>query len=105
LAALPAFRPDTVPVFLLMAGRFHPLVLHCPIVLIVLALLAEAARWKGWLKQSDAILTGVLASAAITTFLSVMAGFFLFASGEYGGLLMDRHFLRSEERRVGKEGR
>jgi len=93
LAALPAFRPDTVPVFLLMAGRFHPLVLHFPIVLIVLALVAEAARWKGWLKQSDAILTGVLAAAAITTFLSVMAGFFLFASGEYGGLLMDRHFL------------
>src|SRR5690606_42043746 len=76
-----------------MAGRFHPLVLHFPIVLIVLALVAEAARWKGWLKQSDAILTGVLAAAAITTLLSEMAGFFLNTSGECGGLLMDRHLL------------
>lgn len=93
LASLPAFRPENVPVYLLMAGRFHPLVLHFPIVLIVLALAAEGLRLKGWLKQADAILVGVLSAAAVMTFISVMAGFLLFASGEYAGMLMDRHFL------------
>lgn len=93
LAALPAFRPDDVPVFLLMVGRFHPLVLHFPIVLVVLALVAELVRWKGWLKQADAIMVVLLSAAAVTTLISVMAGFLLFASGEYAGLLMDRHFL------------
>jgi uncharacterized membrane protein len=93
LAALPTFRPDNVPVYLLMAGRFHPLVLHFPIVLVVLALVVEGVRRKGWLKQADTILLVVLAAAAVTTLISVLAGFLLFASGEYAGVLMDRHFL------------
>lgn len=92
-AALPAFRPDSVPVYLLMVGRFHPLILHFPIVLTVLALVVEGVRWRGWLKQADTIQVVVLSAAAVTTFISVMAGFLLFASGEYAGVLMDRHFL------------
>jgi uncharacterized membrane protein len=76
-----------------MVGRFHPLILHFPIVLIVLALAFEVVRRKGWLKQADTILIVVLSAAAATTFVSVVAGFLLFASGEYAGSLMDRHFL------------
>jgi uncharacterized membrane protein len=92
LLALPLFRPTEVPFLLLFFGRFHPLVLHFPIVLIILALLFELARHYSLLKLGDNFLKVILIAAAVTTLVSVGAGFFLFASGEYSGELMERHF-------------
>lgn len=93
LLFLPAYRPEHTPLFLLMLGRFHPLILHFPIVLILLAFVFEIVRRKAWIRQADKIIIVILICASLSTLISVMAGFFLFASGEYSGQLMDQHFL------------
>ena len=92
LLALPFYRPAEVPFFFLFLGRFHPLILHFPIVLIVLALLFELARRFNILKVGEGVIMVMLIAAAISTIVSITAGFFLFASGEYSGNLMEQHF-------------
>ena len=92
LLALPFYRPTEVPIFFLLIGRFHPLILHFPIVLIILALLFETARYFNLIKIPDNVITIILIAAAATTMVSIGAGFFLFASGDYSGRLMDQHF-------------
>src|SRR5690606_11324828 len=93
LLILPAYEPEDTPLFLLLLGRFHPLILHFPIVLILVALVFEIVRRKDWVKQTDRIILVLLIAAALLTLASVLAGFFLYASGEYSGQLMDQHFL------------
>jgi len=44
LLALPLTSPSGVPLIFLFIGRFHPLVLHFPIVLSLLALVVELLR-------------------------------------------------------------
>lgn len=89
--ALPLFRPAEVPVTLLLVGRLHPLILHFPIVLIIVALLFEVmARFYRW-KTGDTMLL-ILLGAALSSMTSIAAGFFLFASGDYSGRLIERHF-------------
>lgn len=92
LLLLPFYRPAEVPFFLLFLGRMHPLVLHFPIVLIILSLLFEIARHFRFLKIPDSVLLIVLVAAAVTTLFSVIAGYFLFASGDYAGDLMEQHY-------------
>lgn len=90
--ALPFFRPAEVPFLFLFVGRLHPLILHFPIVLIILALLFELAGRYFKLNTGESTVTVLLIAAAISAFVSVAAGFFLFASGDYSGALMERHF-------------
>ena len=90
--ALPFFRPIEVPFLFLFIGRLHPLILHFPIVLIILALLFEVAGRFYRFKAGDSTVMVILIAAAISAFISVAAGFFLFASGDYSGNLMERHF-------------
>lgn len=92
LLILPLYRPSDVPLLFLFIGRFHPLVLHFPIVLIILAMLFEVARHYSLLKLGDNFFKVILIAAAITSLVSIIAGYFLFASGEYSGELMERHF-------------
>lgn len=92
LLLLPFYRPAEVPFFLLFLGRLHPLLLHFPIVLIILCLLFEVARRYNFLKIADSVLLIVLLTAACSTLVSIGAGYFLFASGDYAGNLMDQHF-------------
>lgn len=89
---LPSLRPAEVPVFFLFLGRLHPLVLHFPIVLIILALLFEIAGRFYKLKVGENTVLIVLAVAALSSLISVVAGYFLFASGDYSGDLMEGHF-------------
>jgi uncharacterized membrane protein len=92
LLFLPFFRPTDLPFFLLFVGRLHPLVLHFPIVLIILTLIFELARRHGFVKVPDGVLLILLVAAAFSTLLSVGAGYFLYASGEYSGELMEQHY-------------
>jgi uncharacterized membrane protein len=57
----------------------HPLILHFPIVLTIIALLFEVARYYRFLKVTDSVILIVLFAAALSTLVSVGAGFFLFA--------------------------
>ena len=90
--ALPFFRPVEVPFFFLFIGRLHPLILHFPIVLIILALLFEVASRFYRLKIGDNTVMVILIAAALSALVAIAAGFFLFASGDYSGQLMERHF-------------
>lgn len=90
--ALPFFKPAEMPFVFLFVGRLHPLILHFPIVLIILAFLFELAGRYSSLRTGENTVMVLLIAAAISSFVSVAAGFFLFASGEYSGSLMDRHF-------------
>ncbi len=78
--------------YLLFFGRLHPLVLHFPIVLIILCLAFELSRRYNLIKISHGVMLIILIAAAVTTLLSVGAGFFLFASGDYAGKLMEQHY-------------
>ncbi len=90
--ALPLFRPAEVPFMFLFIGRLHPLILHFPIVLIILALLFEVAgRFYRW-KIGENTMLVILLAAALSAMTSIAAGFFLFASGDYSGNLIERHF-------------
>jgi uncharacterized membrane protein len=92
LLLLPFYRPGEVPYLFLLFGRFHPLILHFPIVLIILALLFEISRRLRWINISDSVLNVILIAAVFMTLISISAGFFLFASGDYSGRLMEQHF-------------
>lgn len=91
LLALPFYRPGDVPYTLLMIGRFHPVILHFPIVLIILAFILELLRRLNALKTPDVVIAIILITAAISTVVAIASGFLLYASGDYSGLLMEQH--------------
>lgn len=92
LLALPFYKPAEIPFFLLFLGRLHPILLHFPIVLIILLLLFEIVKFFKWANISDPVVLIVLIIAAISSLISIGAGFFLFASGDYSGTLLEQHF-------------
>lgn len=72
-------------------GRFHPLIVHFPIVLVGLTLVFEAlgrTHPLAFLKRSVPIL---ILLALISTMLSLFAGVLLYQSGEYSGELVRQH--------------
>jgi hypothetical protein len=91
LIVLPLYRPADIPVLLLFLGRFHPLILHFPIVLILLCLLFEALRLLKWFIIQDRVMLCLLTLGALTASASVIAGYFLYASGDYSGRLPEQH--------------
>ncbi len=89
-------KPVGVFVFL---GRFHPVLLHFPIVLILLTLIFEGLgiyqKWSGnnklKLPNLTALVGPLLLVSAISTLITVVGGFLLFQSGEYRGELVRQH--------------
>lgn len=92
LLVLPLIRTENAPLFLLFLGRFHPLILHFPIVLIILVAMLELANRFTSLKIGKSVIKVFLIAAAASTIVAIGAGFFLYASGEYSGNLIDQHF-------------
>ena len=80
-------------------GRFHPVLLHFPIVLVLLTLIFECLNIyqkgsPGKLKSLTHItqLIGpLLLAAAISSLITVIGGFLLYQSGEYQGELVRQH--------------
>jgi uncharacterized membrane protein len=74
-------------------GRFHPLVVHLPIALLLLVPLLEAAgmsrRWSP-LRASAGFVLGAATAGALA---ASAFGWLLAWSGGYGGPLVTRHFL------------
>lgn len=68
-----------VPAWLQVAGRLHPLLLHFPIVLLVLAVVWEAATFfkPPYSKQSREVGDAFLLIAALTSVVTSLAGLFL----------------------------
>ena len=91
LLLLPFYKPGDMPYLLLMIGRFHPVMLHFPIVLIILALVLEVLRRLKVLRTADFVVTIILVLAAVSTVIAIASGFLLYASGDYSGQLMQQH--------------
>lgn len=90
---LPLVPPatDTAPSLVYLLGRFHPLVVHFPVVLVLLALLFEAAR-KVRLFDVSPLVVGVLLGLGLAgCVISLAFGFLLYYTGEYTGDTMQGH--------------
>lgn len=72
-------------------GRFHPLVVHFPIVLVIVPLLLEAASRFGRERTFLKLVPFFWIIAVLSCMAAVVAGYLLYASGEYGGELIRRH--------------
>lgn len=82
-----------LPVFLQVAGRMHPLVLHFPVTLLFLGLfidglLARRQPRNGSWNETLALLYGLL---AVGSALTALFGFFLYKEGGYPGDQMEWH--------------
>lgn len=82
----------------LFLGRFHPLIVHFPIALLLLAALLYALAARGRARSPTAELSHLGAVAglvlwlgAASAVLSAIAGWLLGSSGTYGGDLYQRH--------------
>ena len=75
-------------------GRFHPLLLHFPIVLLLLSIVIEF--WPQWSKKKnekipDGWKSQLLLVTVIASFVTVIGGYLLYRSGEYQGQMIRRH--------------
>ena len=73
-------------------GRFHPIIVHFPIVLIICTIVFEwmFGSFKGPIGL--AILNFLYHWSLYSSIAAVIAGYFLYRSGDYGGDLIFYHF-------------
>ena len=77
--------------FLILIGRFHPLIVHLPIGFIVLGILIELNKKKlGW---SNDALKFIFFWASITGAFSIISGFFQYQNGGYLWETVQNHFI------------
>ncbi|ANW95893.1 hypothetical protein AXE80_06190 [Wenyingzhuangia fucanilytica] len=83
---------NQVPDFVLFLGRFHPLIVHIPIGLILFAFLLEIiSKWNKVEELKTAIPYALFLGALSATGACVL-GYMLSLSGEYEGDQLDGHF-------------
>ena len=77
--------------FLILIGRFHPLIVHLPIGFIVLGILIELNKKK--LEWSNDALKFIFFWASITGVFSIISGFFQYQNGGYLWETVQNHFI------------
>ena len=77
--------------FAQMFGRFHPLLVHLPIGILLLALLFEAVSRKERYRTVQAAIPFVLLVGAIAAVFSCLTGWVLSQNREYENELLSRH--------------
>ena len=73
-------------------GRFHPLIIHFPIVLLGLLLLLELLNWANWLVLSSSLRWVFLGLSALSSLLAITLGYLLYHTGDYSGEILNLHF-------------
>jgi len=88
---------SNIPRLALFLGRFHPVVLHVPIGMILLAIILEHAHVRGlrrWIPKIPAgTSTFLIFFAAMSASVSTVLGWMLSYSGGYEPVLLQRHFI------------
>ncbi|CAN5490617.1 ribonuclease inhibitor [soil metagenome] len=72
-------------------GRFHPLIVHFPVVQVFLALLFEILRKFKLINISGAAIGIILGIGLIGSLISLGMGFMLYYTGEYVGDIIQQH--------------
>jgi uncharacterized membrane protein len=72
-------------------GRLHPMIVHFPISLIIIALILEIIRWKKARSDHFGAIHILIATAAISSLIAVAFGLFLAESETYGGSVLPIH--------------
>ncbi|MBC7565675.1 MAG: chitobiase/beta-hexosaminidase C-terminal domain-containing protein [Pedobacter sp.] len=83
-----------VPMWLMPIGRMHPLLLHFPIVLLMLAMVLEYFRFKSIYTQEhlyQSFASGLLLTSVVFSAITVIMGLFLSKESAYGGSLLNWH--------------
>ncbi|MFT4858692.1 MAG: putative CXXCH cytochrome family protein, partial [Algoriphagus sp.] len=83
-----------LPVWFQSLGRIHPLILHFPIALLLLALLMEFFRFSPKYKGQEfyqSFTKNLFLFAAFTSLLTALMGLFLSLEEGYSGEVLDRH--------------
>jgi uncharacterized membrane protein/mono/diheme cytochrome c family protein len=72
-------------------GRLHPMIVHFPIVLLLVALFLEFLAWRKKSNYYSAAIKILVSTGAISSVAAVVFGLLLANSGEYGGDLLAFH--------------
>ena len=90
---IPQVQPseEAAPGLVYFIGRFHPLLIHFPVVLVFLALLFELLGKLKVINIPAAAVGMILGMGLIGTLLSLGMGFMLYYTGEYEGDVMQQH--------------
>lgn len=80
-----------LPLWLQVAGRMHPLVLHLPIGILVLSFVLLMFRKGFQKKQFRKIMLIVLMLASLLATITALSGFFLSIQGDYGADSLKQH--------------
>lgn len=87
---LPSNFENTHPL-LSLTGRFHPLVLHFPIVILVLTLLFLVLGKFHSIFEHPLIIKSLLVLGCVSSLAALLAGYFLYATEDYAGDLVRDH--------------
>lgn len=90
---LPLLDPqkDSPSAIVFFLGRFHPLIIHFPIVLILLVLVFEIFKKFNILEVSEKVIGLLLGASLISCLISIGLGFLLYSTGEYTGEIVQQH--------------
>ncbi|MDX2249878.1 MAG: DUF1549 domain-containing protein [Bacteroidia bacterium] len=77
--------------FLTFLGRLHPMVVHFPIALLIVALLMEMMTLRGKNENFRGAITLLLRLGAVSAIVSVALGLILHEQESYGGELIEYH--------------
>jgi uncharacterized membrane protein len=72
-------------------GRFHPVLVHLPIGILLIGLLLQWLSTKEKYKVSSEVIKIVLLCGTFTAIISCITGYLLSLSGDYEGSLVDWH--------------
>lgn len=72
-------------------GRFHILLVHFPVVMILVLVALELWEWRSPAAQWESLLPTIWGISLFSCFFTVLAGYSLLRTGEYQGELVRQH--------------